>query len=61
LVLGVDTLLCRDGTVKLIEINTAPNFIHSPEVNAEVNVPFFEAVIRTLLGGSDPRLERLET
>lgn len=61
LVLGVDTLLCRDGTVKLIEINTAPNFIHSPEVNAEVNVPFFEAVIRTLLGGSDPRLERIET
>lgn len=61
LALGIDTLLCRDGTVKLIEINTAPNFIHSPEVNAEVNVPFFEAVIRTLLGDSDPRLEKIET
>lgn len=60
LVLGIDTLLCRDGTVKLIEINTAPNFIHTPEVNAEVNVPFFEAVIRTLLGGSDPRLQSIE-
>jgi len=56
LILGVDTLLCRDGSVKLIEINTAPNFIHSPEVNAEVNGPFFEAVIRTLLGGPDGRL-----
>ena len=61
LVLGIDTLLCRDGTVKLIEINTAPNFIHSPEVNAEVNVPFFEAVIRTLLGDSDPRLKKIGT
>ncbi|MEQ9464452.1 MAG: 2OG-Fe(II) oxygenase [Haliea sp.] len=60
LLLGVDTLLCRDGTVKLIEINTAPNFIHSPEVNAEVNVPFFEAVIRTLLGGGDRALEKIE-
>ncbi len=59
LVLGIDTLLCKDGSVQLIEINTAPNFIHSAEVNAEVNVPFFEAVVRTLLGGSDPRLARI--
>jgi len=58
LLLGIDTLICGDGRVQLIEVNTVPNFMHSEEVNREVNVPFFEAVMRTLIGEEDPRLER---
>ena len=57
LLLGIDTLIRRDGTVQLIEINSFPNFIHTQEVNDEVNVPFFEAVIRMITGHPDPRLE----
>lgn len=59
LLLGVDTLICADGRVQLIEINNVPNFIHTAEVNREVNVPFFEAVMQQLLGQEDQRLECL--
>jgi hypothetical protein len=56
LLLGIDVLRCSDGRLQLIEINTAPNFVHSKEVNQEVNIPFFQAVIRTLVGLEDWRL-----
>lgn len=59
IILGIDTLIRRDGTVRLIEINSYPNFIHTSEVNNEVNVPLFESVICTITGLSDPRLEIL--
>ncbi|MGV0792776.1 prolyl hydroxylase family protein [Mycolicibacterium sp. XJ1819] len=59
LLLGIDTSLGADGTAQLVEISTFPNFIHSPEVNAEVNVPFFESVLRTVTGRQDPRFELL--
>jgi prolyl 4-hydroxylase len=55
--LGIDTLIRRDGTVRLIGINSYPNFIHTADVNKAVNVPLFEAVIRTITGHGDPRLE----
>jgi hypothetical protein len=35
--------------------------IHSPAINTEVNVPFFVAVLRTLLGPGDPDLKKLPT
>jgi len=56
LLLGVDVLLTAEPGVKLIEINTMPNFIHTNEINREVNVPFFTAVMRTLLHDWDERL-----
>jgi prolyl 4-hydroxylase len=59
LVLGVDVMLCTDGSVKLIEINTMPNFIHTETVNETVNIPLFESVMRVLLSGGDERMIRL--
>lgn len=55
-ILGIDTLIRRDGTVQLIEVNSFPNFIHTTEVNDEVNVPLFESVIRTITSHPDARL-----
>ena len=57
LLLAIDVLLCTDGTVKLVKINSAPNFVHTLAVNEEVNIPFFEACMRTMLGFTDDRLE----
>lgn len=59
LLLGIDLLFLDDGQVQLVEINTAPNFMHSPMINSAVNIPFFVAVLRTLLGPGDPDLARL--
>lgn len=56
LVLGIDVLLCQDSSVKLIEINTMPNFIHTEEINREVNIPFFVSVMKTMLGIGDDQL-----
>lgn len=59
LLLGVDVLFQRNGGLKLVEINTHPNFVHSDEVNEKVNVPFFEASLQTVLGDQDAGLERV--
>ena len=56
ILLGIDTLIQTDGNVKLIEINTFPNFVHTSEIIDQVNVPFFKAAIRTMLGESIPTL-----
>ena len=50
ILLGIDILLQASGDVKLIEINTFPNFLHTPEITEQVNVPFFEAALLTMLG-----------
>ncbi len=60
LLLGIDMLLCDDGSVQLVEINSIPNFIHTSKVNREVNVPFFESVIRVMIGLPDERLELID-
>jgi len=39
--LGIDLLFQRSGDIKIIEVNTMPNFIHSPQIIREVNTPFF--------------------
>lgn len=56
LLLGIDILFQTNDRVQLVEINTSPNFVHSDDINTEVNIPFFEAVIRTILGREDERL-----
>ena len=56
ILLGIDTLIQTDGSVKLIEINTFPNFVHTPEIIDQVNIPFFKAAIRTMLGENIPAL-----
>jgi hypothetical protein len=50
ILLGIDILLQASGDIKLIEINTFPNFLHTPEITEQVNVPFFEAALLTMLG-----------
>ncbi len=59
-VLGMDFLRLDDGTVKLVEINSMPNFIHSQEVNERVNVPFWTAVLKTVLGAGEASAELIE-
>jgi hypothetical protein len=49
ILLGIDILLQASGDIKLIEINTFPNFLHTPEITDEVNIPFFIAAIKTML------------
>ncbi|WP_051079932.1 2OG-Fe(II) oxygenase [Thioalkalivibrio thiocyanodenitrificans] len=63
-VLGMDFLRLDDGSVKLLEINTMPNFIHrqvrGKEVMERVNVPFWAAVLKTILGAGDASAELIE-
>lgn len=60
LILGLDLLYRSDGQVRLVEINTAANFMHSTQVNREVNTPFFAEVLRLMLGMTAPGLELLD-
>ena len=41
--LGIDVMLQKKSRVQLVEINTIPNFLHTKEINEQVNTPFFEA------------------
>lgn len=61
ILLGIDVLLRQDGTARLLEINTVPNFIHSHEITNKVNVPFFVAALRTMLGDQSIVLEEVIT
>ena len=51
LLLGIDLLYQRHGGVQLVEINTAPNFIHAPLINSQVNVPLFASLMELLMLG----------
>ena len=50
ILLGIDLLLRKSGDIKLVEINTFPNFVHTQEITEHVNIPFFVAAIKTMLG-----------
>jgi hypothetical protein len=55
--LGVDLLLQRSGTIKIVEVNTMPNFIHSPQIIRDVNVPLFADILaRVVLDVERPGL-----
>lgn len=60
LILGVDVLLQEDGSASLLEINTIPNFIHSPDIIKGVNIPFFKATLSTMLGDQSVVLEQIK-
>jgi prolyl 4-hydroxylase len=51
--LGIDVILVKNGEVRLVEVNTVPNFIHTNEINTKVNVPFMSAVICKMLTHDD--------
>ena len=59
LLLGIDVIFQSAGRVQLLEINTIPNFIHTAEINQSVNVPFFRAVLETLLGRPSRELRKI--
>jgi prolyl 4-hydroxylase len=55
--LGIDLLLQRSGEIKIVKVNTMPNFIHSPEIIREVNTPLFvDLLARTALDLERPGL-----
>lgn len=59
ILLGIDVLLQESGDIKLIEINTFPNFLHTPEITEEVNVPFFMAAIKTMFDCDVDSLQKI--
>ena len=62
ILLGIDLLLQRSGGIQIVEINTMPNFIHSPQINQEVNIPMFSDVIAcSALGLDRPSLVRINS
>lgn len=58
-ILGIDLVFQSTGSVKLIEINTSPNLIHTKSVIDGVNIPLIESVLCTMAGLSVDSLERL--
>lgn len=61
IMLGLDLITLSDGSMRVIEINAIPNFVHPEPVASEVNVPFFTMVIETLLGRSPEDLVEIAT
>ncbi len=59
LILGVDLIFQASGEVKMLEINNAPNFVHTPAINAGVNVPLFKSVLMRLMGNTVDGFTRL--
>jgi hypothetical protein len=60
ILLGIDLLLQKHGGIKIVEINTMPNYIHSGRINQEVNVPLFaDIVARLALGVERPSLRQI--
>jgi len=49
MLLGADMIPTVDGGMKLIEVNNYPNMIHTPSVNAEVNIPMITGVMKRVL------------
>ena len=58
-ILGIDFLTQKGGDIKILEINTMPNFIHSKKINETVNIGLFHATMQKLLGFDDNRLEKM--
>ena len=49
-ILGLDTLLKRDGQLSLIRVHSFPNFVMIRNINDTVHVPLFESILRTMVG-----------
>ena len=55
-ILGVDTLLKRDGSLTMIRVHSFPNFVMTRNINNAVHVPLFESILRTMVGRSSELL-----
>ena len=49
-ILGIDIIPLRNKDVKIIEINTYPNFIHTDSINKSINIPMMHETIALMLG-----------
>lgn len=58
-ILGIDLVFQSTGGVKLIEINTSPNFVHANSVVERVNIPLIQSTLCTMAGLSTDGFERL--
>ena len=56
-ILGADVILEIAGNLRLIEINSFPNFIHTDDINSKVNVPFLTSVLELVTGTRENRNE----
>jgi len=50
IMLGIDYLIQQSKEIKIIEVNSIPNFVHTKEINETVNIPFLTASLKTMLG-----------
>ncbi|RUO62515.1 hypothetical protein [Pseudidiomarina insulisalsae] len=58
--LGVDLLFKANHEVRLIEVNSKSNFVHTELINNSLNVPFFAALLSQLYTGSiHPRFTQI--
>jgi hypothetical protein len=48
-IFGLDFLQTADNQVALIEINDRPNFVHTKQINAEINAKMVEALLQVLM------------
>jgi len=64
IMLGVDYLFQKDQdenkSIKIIEVNAIPNFIHTRKVDQQVNIPFITSSIKTMLGESCDNLIKIK-
>ena len=54
--LALDTLLTQANELKLLRIHTFPNFMITADIDAAVNVPLFEDVLRVMAGSAPSQL-----
>ena len=55
-ILGLDTLLKRDGQLSLIRVHSFPNFVMTRNINDTVHVPLFENILKAMVGRSSELL-----
>ena len=55
-ILGLDTLLQRDGQLSLIRVHSFPNFVMTRNINDTVHVPLFESILKAMVGRSSELL-----
>jgi hypothetical protein len=59
-ILGLDYVLLRDKTAKLIEINSYPNFTHTQTINENINLPMLSCTLKLILEGNQENYELID-
>ncbi|PDH38759.1 MAG: hypothetical protein CNF01_00395 [Halieaceae bacterium MED-G27] len=59
-ILGLDTLLKRDGQLSLIRVHSFPNFVMTRDINDAVHLPLFENILKLMVGRNSDLLTPLQ-